>query len=166
MAIFAPARFNPLHNPLAGMFPHMSSRRFATSIEIAASPEEVWDVLSNVVRWPEWTESVSRVELLDAGPLDLGSRARITQPRLPVTVWEVTEFAPGVSFTWVAKRTGITTVAGHHVIADARGGTTVVLSIEQSGFLAPLVWLATRDLTRRYVETEARGLKKRAEQLV
>jgi hypothetical protein len=144
----------------------MSSRRFATSIEIAASPEEVWDVLSDVVRWPEWTESVSRVQLLDAGPLDLGSRVRITQPKLPVTVWEVAEFAPGVSFTWAAKHTGISTVAGHHVIADARGGTTVVLSIEQSGVLAPLVWLATRDLTRRYVGMEARGLKKRAEQFV
>lgn len=141
----------------------MSSRRFATSIKIEADPGRIWDTLLDVERWPEWTASMTRVERLDAGPLDLDSTARITQPKLPVTVWRVTEFKPGVSFSWTATGAGITTVGGHHVVAETGGSATVVLSVEQAGLLAPLSWLLTGALTRRYVETEAQGLKRRCE---
>ncbi len=141
----------------------MSSRRFATSIKIEADPERIWDTLVDVERWPEWTAGIDRVERLDAGPLDLGSTARITQPKLPITDWRVTEFAPGVSFSWTATAPGIRTVGGHHVVAETGGSATVVLSIEQSGFLSPLLWLFTGALTRRYVEMEAHGLKRRCE---
>ena len=36
----------------------------------------------------------------------MGSRARIKQPRLPTTVWEVTEVVTGRSFTWIAGGPG------------------------------------------------------------
>jgi hypothetical protein len=106
---------------------------------------------------------MTRVERLDAGPLDLDSTVRITQPKLPATVWQVTEFVPGVSFSWTATGPGIRTVGGHHVVAETGGSATVVLSIEQCGLLSPLVWLFTGGLTRRYVEMEAQGLKRRCE---
>ena len=51
-----------------------------TSVEIGATPAEVWSVLVDIDRWPAWTETVSELERLDTGPLGLSSRVRLKQP--------------------------------------------------------------------------------------
>ena len=53
------------------------------TVEISAAPDQVWGVLTDVERWSEWTETVTRVQRLDDGPLREGSRARISQPGSP-----------------------------------------------------------------------------------
>jgi len=129
---------------------------------IAAAPARVWAVFADVERWPEWTESIDSVELLDPGPLRVGSRAKIRQPKLPAAVWKVTELVDGESFTWVARSPGVRTTGVHAVSADG-GGTRATNSVEQSG---PLGWLAgalTARLTRRYLAVELAGLKRRCE---
>ncbi|WP_256092809.1 SRPBCC family protein [Micromonospora aurantiaca (nom. illeg.)] len=54
--------------------------RFAESVDIAADVERVWEVQSDVERWPEWTPSVTAARRLEPGPLLLGSTARLEQP--------------------------------------------------------------------------------------
>lgn len=137
--------------------------RVETTVDIDAPAERVWEVMADVERWPEWTASVVRAERLDDGPLRLGSRARLKQPRFPPVLWEVTELEPGRSFAWTAKNVGLTSVGRHRVVARRDGGATVTLTLEQEGPLAPLLALLTAKLTRRYVDTEAQGLKRRCE---
>lgn len=138
--------------------------RFEASIDISARAEHVFAVYSDVERWPEWTQSVTSVERLDEGPLRVGSRARIRQPRLPVAVWEVTDLVPDRSFAWVARGPGIVTT-GSHVVTPLDGADRVkaTAALEQAGLLGPLMGRLTRRLTNEYLETEVRGLKARCE---
>jgi hypothetical protein len=137
--------------------------KFIYSIDVNASPERIWTVWTDVERWPEWTASMRRLEVLGGGPLGSGSRVRIEQPRLPPAVWRVTAFEPAREFTWVAGAPLLTTVASHQIEPRPAGGSIVTMTLEQKGPLWwPFGWL-TKGLTRRYVEMERDGLKRRAE---
>ena len=85
------------------------------TITIAAPPERVWGIVIDVERWPERIPTVDVVERLDTGPLAVGSRTRLEQPRLPTAVWTVTELVDGSSYTWESKSTGVTVTASHVV---------------------------------------------------
>ncbi|SNS11641.1 Polyketide cyclase / dehydrase and lipid transport [Actinomadura meyerae] len=135
---------------------------FETSVDIAASPETVWKLLTDVERWPEMTASIDRVELLDK-PFAVSSRARVHQPKIPAAVWTVTELTEGEAFTWESRSPGVTTT-GVHALTRTGDGVTVRLTLDQKGPLAPLFGLLTGRLTRRYVTMEADGLKAKAEQ--
>ena len=136
--------------------------RFDHSSTIQAAPERVWEVFSNVERWPDWTPTVDSVERLDAGRIHVGARTRIRQPKLPVAVWEVTELKEGEYFEWVSKAPGIKTTGGHRVVSTPEG-TVATATIIQEG---PLGWLFGRlyaKLTRDYIATETAKLKEVSE---
>jgi uncharacterized membrane protein len=136
--------------------------RFDHSTTIQAAPERVWEVFSDVERWPDWTPTVDSVERLDAGRIHLGARTRIRQPKLPVAVWEVTKLEEGEYFEWVSRAPGITTTGGHRVISTPEG-TVATATIIQEG---PLGWLFGRlyaGLTKRYIATETEKLKELSE---
>ncbi|WP_404383563.1 SRPBCC family protein [Knoellia locipacati] len=138
----------------------------STEVDIDASPERVWAVMSDVERWPEWTETVTAVTRLDADSLGLGSRVRVEQPRLPPTEYVVTEFNPGEGFTWVATGPGVRTTARHRIepVAGSGSRVRVRLSVEQSGPVGTVMGrLFFKRLTDRYLATEAAGLKARSE---
>ena len=88
-------------------------------VEIEAPAGVVWDVFSDVERWPEWTASVTRLVALDGPGLAVGKRFEIKQPRMPKLVWEITELTPGSSWTWVQRSPGGMTVARHDVIQES-----------------------------------------------
>lgn len=128
------------------------------TIDIAAPPERVWAVLSDVESWPSWTPTVTAVTLLDDRNLQLGGRAKVQQPRLPDAEYVVTELIAGRSFTWVADRPGVRTTASH-TIEPLPAGARVRLSVAQTGWLGALAGHLYRSLTDRYLANEANGLK-------
>jgi len=136
-----------------------------TSIDVAASPDRVWEVLVDVERWPEWTASVSSVRPLDPGPLAVGSRVEISQPRIPTGTYTVTALEPGSAFTWEQRQSGSTVSAHHACVRLPDGGTRVELRVVMSGPVGGVVGRLYRKLTERYLTTEAAGLKARAESI-
>jgi uncharacterized membrane protein len=137
--------------------------RFESSVHIEASPARVYEVFSDVERWPEWTASITSVERLEPGPLTVGSKTRIKQPKLPVAVWEVTELVEGSHFVWVATGPGVRTVAGHYVEADGTGARAIS-RIDQQGPGGWLIGTIYKGLSNRYLAMEGAGLKARSEQ--
>ncbi len=133
--------------------------------EIDAPAAVVWDVFSDVERWPEWTASVTRLAALDTRELLVGNRFEIKQPRMPKLVWEVTEVTPGTSWTWVQRSPGGLTVARHDVTPVGADRTGIHQGLEQRGPVGALVGLLMRSMTRRYLDLEAEGLKARCEHL-
>lgn len=116
--------------------------------------------MSDVERWPEWTASMTRVERLAEGPLSVGSKVRVKQPRLATAIFEVTHWTPGQRFDWVTSSAAVTGVA-RHIIEPIDSGSEVTLSVEFSGPLAGVVGWWFGSLTRRYLAMEAEGLKRR-----
>jgi uncharacterized protein YndB with AHSA1/START domain len=136
-------------------------RDFRIAVDIVAPPDRVWAVMADIDRWPEWTPTVTRIQRLDRGPLAVGSRVRIRQPRLPAAVWQVSELLEGRSFTWVSQSPGVRAVAKHSVEPTAQGARAT-LSIRFSGLLGGLVARLTRGLNERYLALEAQGLRERS----
>ena len=131
----------------------------STTVDLAAPPELVWQVLSDVEHWSDWTASVRWVRRLEDGPLRPGSTAKISQPKVPTVDWVVTELDPGRTFTWVSVAPGAVTTARHSVEALPGGGSRVRLSVDQAGMLGSLVGRLYRGLTDRYLAMESAGLK-------
>ena len=135
------------------------------SIEIDAPPRLVWEVFSDVERWPEWTASVTSLIGLDGPGLAVGNRFAIKQPGMQKMVWTVTEIDPGSSWTWVQRSPGVLVTARHYVSVLPGGRTLVRQQLDQRGVLGAPVGRLMAKKTKRFLELEAQGLKARSEQL-
>lgn len=138
------------------------SRIVNISIHIDAPTEHVWNVMTDVERWPEWTASVVKVRRLDSGVFAVGSRARIRQPKFLPAVWEVTHVEPGRSFTWITRSPGLL-VTGYHAVQRSGTGSLAKLSVGFSGLLAGFISILLGETTHRFLSLEANGLKQRSE---
>ncbi len=123
--------------------------------QIDAGVDRVWNLVGDVERWDDLLPTMQQVTRLDGeGPVGVGARFEVRQPGLPKAVYEITEWEPGVGFTWVAASMGVRTTASHE-IRPRHGGTLLVLGIAWSGPLAGLVALLMGGKARRMVEQEA-----------
>jgi uncharacterized membrane protein len=133
------------------------------AVIIEAPVERVWEVFTDVDRWPEWTPSVTSAAVIAGDGVALGARVRIKQPRLPEMTWEVTRVEPGSTWTWVSRSPGAVTEAVHHVRALDDSTTRVEQIIEQTGIVGAVVGRLLRGMTRRYLAMEGAGLKHRCQ---
>jgi carbon monoxide dehydrogenase subunit G len=137
-------------------------RKFTVSIDIAAPAERVWQVMSDVSRWHEWTPSVTSIKRLGSGEFVVGSRLVIRQPKFPPAMWTLTTIEPGRSFAWISRAPGLHVLARHSVEPTATG-SRATLSLDLQGMFGGLFGRMTKDITERYLAFESTGLKARSE---
>lgn len=142
----------------------MGRTDFSITMDIPAPPPLVWAVMTDLERWPEWTASVSRVKRLSVEALQVGSRVRIHQPKLPPAFWRITELNPNTGFTCVSVAPGVRVVA-RHWIDSVPDGCRVTLSIHYQGLLGAILARWVGELNDRYLVLEASGLKARCLEL-
>lgn len=136
--------------------------RYVREESVHASADRVWQLLVDVERWPTWTESMREIKRLDDGPLTVGGRSRVTQPKGRPMVWTVTELEPMRNFTWRATRPGLAFEAVHR-IEEAGDHVRTTLEFAGSGPLAWVGFVIGGSLIRCYVDLESAGLKRAAE---
>jgi uncharacterized membrane protein len=139
-----------------------SPAHMSVTFDVQASAERVFSVLQDVERWPEWTSTMTAVKKMDDGPLVVGSKVRVRQPQLLPAVWLVTGLEKNRVFTWGTRSPGIQ-ITGDHRIESVGSSSRVTLSLEICGPLGSLVSRLFRGLNKRYIATEAKGLKERCE---
>ncbi len=138
-------------------------KTFTRTVDIVAPAERVWHVMSDVSRWHDWTASITSIKRLDNGPLRVGSRAVVRQPKLPPGLWKVTSVDEGRRFTWVNTAPGVR-IVGHHAVEAVGSGSRASLSLEFHGMLAGVLLWLTGALTERYLDLESAGLKRESEE--
>jgi uncharacterized membrane protein len=134
------------------------------NVEVDAPSGAVWDVMADVERWPEVTESMTSVKRLEDAPLGVGTKVLVQQPKLKPVVYTVITYDEGRNFAWTANAVGVKTLAAHSVTPRADGKTTLALTLQLEGFLVPVARLYAGAMIQRYVAMEAAGIKRRAEE--
>ena len=94
--------------------------------------------------------------------MQVGSRARVTQPRMRPAIWTVTTLEPGAHFVWEARVLGAHLVGGHHLTPTA-GGCRNTLTLDVDGWSAPLLTLLAGSAMRAAIVTENEGFRRAAE---
>ncbi len=129
------------------------------SVHIDAPPDKVWQAMVDVERWPSFAAQFRRIERKEHGPLALGSGAKVSLRGFTASVWIVTEYVEGRSFTWEADALpGLHFVAGHVVEAEGTG-TRATLRLRSSGLLGALFAPAEYVIFRRNTRLEGEGMK-------
>ncbi len=136
--------------------------RWERSIDINATPARVWQIMSDVKNWPEWTPSIESVE---AAPdtLSVGSQATVKAKGTPTATWTVTEVNPGQNFTWVTSVRGSRTVGEHIIQPNGEGKSRVTLAIEVKGLMGAIFKPMINKVITGNLELESNGLKQRSE---
>jgi uncharacterized membrane protein len=130
---------------------------------IDAPADIVWRLATDVTTWPEYMPTVKSVERLEEGPLRVGARAMIKQPRQRLALWTVTELTPGRTFSWESPRRGMR-MTGHHRVEPEGAGTRSTLVLTMSGPLTPVLGPLLGPLMRRVLRTENACFAERAQQ--
>jgi uncharacterized protein YndB with AHSA1/START domain len=140
-------------------------RKFDITVDINAPPDRVWEVMTDVDRWHEWTDSISSIKRLNGGPFAVGTLVLIKQPKFPPALWRITGIVPNKNFTWTSTGPGMRVIASHS-LERVMNATRVTLTIDYQGLLGGAFAKMTGGITERYMAMEAAGLKKRSEGVV
>ena len=138
--------------------------RVVETFSTTAKPETIWLILANLSHWKDWTPTVLDIAPLDGESLQVGARFRVSQPEIKPAIYEVTACVPNEGFTWVQKISGGGLFASH-TIRVKDGSTNVELSFFSKGLFAAAAATLFSSKIRKFVYTEARSLKERAERL-
>jgi len=142
--------------------PWMSQLDIKSSMEMAVPATQVWEVVSDFARNPQWQKGMQSCTWLTEPPVAVGSRyeqhARFLRKDV-MTTFEVIELDPGRlvtidtvegTFPITVTRTVVPTAGGCRVVANVRGDAGGIF-----GLITPLMRL----LVKRSVTNDYRRLK-------
>jgi hypothetical protein len=141
-----------------------SSMVFAqNTIEIAATPDTVWSLLIDCVKWPLWYKHCSDVSVLRGGPLlGIHSKFRFKALRFYFEP-EIETFEPSRMLVWSAKGPAGSSGAHAWYIEPTPGGCRVITEEAQRGLFLFFLRSYTRGVLLTSHQEWLRALKELAE---
>jgi len=137
-------------------------RFYEASAPIAASPDMIWQILTDAAGYAAWDSGVTRVE----GRIAPGERIKVVSEANPGRAFpvKVTEFTPARRMVWsggmpLGLFRGVRTFT---LSPDGDDTTHFAMREEYTGPLLPLIWRSMPDLGPSFAQF-ADGLKRRAE---
>jgi hypothetical protein len=117
----------------------------SASVEVAATPESVWGVLSDVTRMSEWSPECRKIFVLGTPKQGVGTKL-LGINRRGWAVWpttsKVVRYEPGEAIAWKTRESGAT---WSYELAPTASGTSITGRRELSAFtfgtklLAPVI---------------------------
>lgn len=137
-------------------------KEYMATSTIEASPETIWEILTNAPGYPEWDPSVDRIEGTIAAGEKITAYTKLSPGRaFPVTV---TEFVPGEKMVW-SSGMPLGLFKGERTFTLApQGNGTIKFTVREvfTGLLLPLIGRSIPNLTSTFEQFTA-GLKNQAE---
>ena len=137
-----------------------------TEIQIQASPEKVWKVLTDLAKYPEWNPFITQA----IGRVEVGARVEITVPSGSKEMklrCKVTRAEPRQVLCWRYHVISPLLFRGEHSFTIEPMGSNYVRFVDQEIFKGLLVPSQAEDIdtnSRRGFEAMDKALKMRAEQ--
>jgi uncharacterized membrane protein len=129
---------------------------------VDAHIERVWQLTLDLEALPSITPTISGVERVDAGPVQVGSRARVAQPGLPARIWTVDEIDAPHRFVWSTRLLGVRMVGVHELASVGEDRCQLTLTIRFEGRGSGLVGRLGRRSISRALAAEAAGFAQAA----
>jgi hypothetical protein len=137
-------------------------KEYKTTIDIQASPETIWQILTNAPDFPNWNPGIEKVE----GRIAPGEKVTVYTKLTPGRAFpvKVAEFVPNSRMVWRGGMPlGLFTGVRTYTLTPTSDGTTNFTMHEVfSGPLLALIAGSIPDLSASF-EQFAAGLKARAE---
>ena len=135
---------------------------FSASISITATPDLIWEILTDASGYPEWEPGMERIE----GTIALGEKIEVYTKISPDRTFpvQVTTFEPGRRMVWTGGMPlGLFKGERTFTLTPNEDGTTEFTTREEfSGLLLPIFGRTIPDLSQSF-ENFAAGLKAQAE---
>lgn len=135
----------------------------SAATEIAASPQQVWAVLTDLASYPEWNPLFREA----SGQLTAGARVTLksvhpANGRLMTVKVKVLAAEPATELRWASSLPGIITGEHSFTLTPAEGGTRLVQTETYRGLLARM---SAKSISRTKASFEAlnQAIKQRAE---
>ena len=143
--------------------------RTQSSVEIAAAPGAVLDVIADFERYPEWAEQVQSCTVLsedgdgwaDQVEFDLNAGAIKDQYVLEYD-WDVADDGTGTVRWSLVRATLLKGLTGSYALAKTKGGTKVTYDLEVD-LTMPMIGMLKRKAEKHIINTALTELKKRVE---
>jgi ribosome-associated toxin RatA of RatAB toxin-antitoxin module len=143
--------------------------RTQSSVEIAAAPGAVLDVIADFERYPEWAEQVRQCTVLSEDgdgwadqvefTLDAGA---IKDTYVLQYDWDVAENGTGVVAWHLVRATLLKGLTGSYTLSGAGERTTLTYDLEVD-LTMPMIGMLKRKAEKHIISTALTELKKRVE---